>query len=300
MDALTDSRLDIGGNNPPERIEIERAVELVATANGWIAERPEIGDADQAKEAGDFVDKLRTSKKNLAAALKADIAPHDEAIAEVKAKYREPVSLIETALTALLEKSGAWLVRERARIAAEKAIIEAEARRKREEAERAERERLEAQRRLDEERRRLAEETERRRIEAERQQTEIEKVAADFQASADLERVEAERVEAARVATEAEAAAKSAREAERAAVRKPEVAAIKSGETGRRAMTLKTYWSAVIEDEAAALESYKDHPVVRKAALAAALQVAGEAARTSKDEAAAPLGFRFVKEERAS
>ena len=97
----------------------------------------------------------------------------------------------------------------------------------------------------------------------------------------------------------AKEAAKTAKLAERAAVKKkPEVAAIKAAPT-QRAVTLRVYWSAVVTDETAAIDSYKDHPTVRKAALAAALQVANEAARTSKDEAAAPLGFRFIKEERA-
>ena len=56
--------------------------------------------------------------------------------------------------------------------------------------------------------------------------------------------------------------------------------------------------SAVIEDEAAALDSYKDHPTVRKAALAAVLQAANEEARRVKDLDAAPPGIRFVHEER--
>ena len=101
------------------------------------------------------------------------------------------------------------------------------------------------------------------------------------------------------LAERAAEAAKTAKLAERAAVKKkPEVAAIKAAPT-QRAVTLRVYWSAVVTDETAAIDSYKDHPTVRKAALAAALQVANEAARTSKDEAAAPLGFRFIKEERA-
>ena len=288
MDTLTDitDGRGIGDNNPPGKVELDRAAEITTAAADWIAERPEIADADEAKEANGLVVKLKDSKKALAGALKVEIKPLYDAIVEVKTKYREPVTKIDAALASLSTLSGAWLVKERDRIAAEKAAQEAEARRKREEAERVERERVEAQRRLDEERRRLAaEEEERSRAAAAEEQTELERVAAEGQAAADLERVEAERQAAARAAAAAEEANKAAKEAERLAARKTETAAIKS-EPGRRAMTLRTYWSAEIVDEAEAM-------------LAAVLQAANEAARTAKDESKAPLGVRFVKEERA-
>ena len=301
MDTLTeiaDGR-GIGDNNPPGKVELERAAELMTRATGWLAECVEIADADMAKEANGFVAKLKDSKKELAAAQKVEIKPLDDAITEVKAKYREPVTRIDAALGELATLSGAWLVKERDRIAAEKAAQEAEARRLREEAERAERERLEAQRKLEDERRRMAaEEEERRRAAAAEERTELERVAAESAAQADLERVEVERQEAARVAAAAEEKAKAAKDAERLAARKTETAAIKS-EPGRRAMTLRTYWSAVVEDETAAIESYRNHPTVRKAMLAAVLQAANEDARTAKDESKAPPGVRFVKEERA-
>ncbi len=299
MDTLTDLAPDrgIGDNQPPSALTT--AIEVTLTATSWLAERPEITDADAAKEAGEIVDKLRGAKKSLAAAQKDDLAPHDQAIVEIKARYKEPAGKLEAALNELLALSAAWLKRERDRIAAEKAAQEAEARRLREEAERAEREKAEAQRRLDEERRRVAaEEEERKRAAAAEKQTELERVAAEGQATADLERVEAERQEAARAAAEAEEKAKAAKAAEREAQRKTQTAAIKSA-PAQRAVTLRSYWSAVIDDEAAALESYKDHPTVRKAALAAVLQAANEDARRLKNLDAAPLGIRFIHEERA-
>jgi multidrug efflux pump subunit AcrA (membrane-fusion protein) len=295
---IADSR-GIGDNNPPGKVELERAAELTTKATDWLADCLEITDTDMAKEANGFVAKLKDSRKELVAAQKVEIKPLDEAIAEVKVKYREPVTKIDAALGELATLSGAWLVKERDRIAAEKAAQEAEARRLREEAERAERERIEAQRRLDDERRRMAaEEEERKRAAAAQEQTELERVAAESAAQADLERVEAERQLAARVAAAAEEKVKAAKEAEHLAARKTETAAIKS-EPGRRAMTLRTYWSAVIVDETAAIESYRDNPAVRKATLAAVFQVANEAARAAKDESKAPPGVRFVKEERA-
>jgi len=278
MDAareLTEARREIGGNNPPTALE--SAAELTATANGWLADRPEITDAGMAQEAGEIVEKLRTSKKGLAAAQKADLAPHDQAIADVKTAYREPTSQLESALSALLSKSGAWLTKERDRIAAETAAKEAEARRLREEADRLERERVAAAQRAEDEKRRIA----------------------DAETStADEEQAEVERQEVIEAGIRAAEAARIAKAAERVAEKKPETAAIKSAPS-QRAVTLRTYWTAAVTDETAAIESYKDHPTVRKAALAAALQVANEAARATKDEKAAPPGFRFIKDQRA-
>lgn len=259
MDGIADARLDIGGNNPPSAID--SAAEIVANAEAFIIECPEITDADLAKEAQGYVEQLRACKASLAAALKIEIAPHDEAIVSVKARYKGPADEVQTAGTKLLALSSAWLQKERTRIAAEKAAQEAEARRLREEAERIRREAEDAAR----------------------------DSAADAQAAED----------AAARAAEASAANRTAREAERVALKKPEAVTIK-GETARRAMTLRTYWSAVVTDEAAAIEAYKDHPTVRKATLDAALRVANEAARVAKSETAAPAGFRFVKDERAS
>jgi hypothetical protein len=221
----------------------------------WTTSRPEIVDADEAGAAQGFVDQLRTLKKDLAAAQKVELAPHEVAAAEVKAKYRSPLDSIELALKALLEKSGAWILRERFRVAAEKAAQEAEAKRLRDEAARLEREAQEAAR-----------------------------VAGAVAEEAEL---------AARRATE------TAKLAEKAAEKKPEKVTIK-GDGAPRAMTLRAYWRAEVVDEAEALKSYAGNPIVRKACLDAALQLANELARNSKSEGAAPAGFRFIKEERAS
>jgi DNA repair exonuclease SbcCD ATPase subunit len=301
MDTLTDiaDSRGIGDNNPPGKVELARAAELTTKAAEWVADRPEITDADMAKEANELVAKLKDAKKALVASAKAERKPLDDAIAELATKYRAPAAGVDDAVSKLATLAGAWLKKEDERIAAEKAAREAEARRQREEAERKEREAREAQQRLDEERRRLAaEEEERKRSAASEEQTELERVAAESAAQADLERVEAERQEAARAAAAAEAASKAAQDAERAAARRTPTAAIK-GDTGRRAMTLRTYWSAAIVDEAAAIDSYRQHPTVRKAMLDAVLKAANEDARALKDASKAPLGIRFIKDERA-
>lgn len=299
MDDL-DERHDIGANNPPGKVELERAAELVDTATTWVIERPEITDPEMAKEANELIAKLKGARKELAGAQKIEVAPLDTAIDDIKAKYKEPTTKIDAAVAMLAGRAGVWLTKEKERIAAEQAAAAAEARRIREEAERAERDRLAAQRKLDEERRQMAEDQERRRLEAEQQggQTELEKVAEEARVQAESERVEAERQAAARAAAEAEEKGKAAREAERVAARKPQTAAIRTGAVGSRAMTLRTYWSAVITDEESAYLSYADHPTVVKARNAAVLQAANEDARAKKDATAAPPGVKFTSDER--
>ncbi|OYW31994.1 MAG: hypothetical protein B7Z41_09755 [Rhizobiales bacterium 12-66-7] len=57
MDTLTDMAdgRGIGDNNPPGKVELERAAELTTKATEWVADRPEITDADMAKEANELV-----------------------------------------------------------------------------------------------------------------------------------------------------------------------------------------------------------------------------------------------------
>lgn len=259
MDTLTqetDPRLDMGGNNPPGKMELERHAALMATVESWVASRPEIVDTDEAIAAQGFVDQLRTLKKDLGGAQKVELAPHETAISEVKAKYRGPLDVLEHFLKQLLEKSGAWIVKERARVAAEKATQEAEAKRLRDEAERLEREAREAAHVAD-----------------------------------------ANVAEEAHVA--AVGAAVAAKAAEKVAVKKVETVTIK-GSGATRALTMRAYWRAEVTDEAEALRSYAGDPIVRAACLEVALRLANERARTEKREDAAPAGFRFIKDERAS
>ncbi len=248
----------MGGNNPPAPTELELAAALLDSANGWLADVPAIADGEAANVAQRFVDHLRASKKSLAAAREGELEPHEAAAAAVKARYRGPLETLEATLKALLERSTAWIVKERNRIAAEKAAQEAEAKRLRDEAERLEREAAEAARNLD----------------------------------ADIE-----------VAVQADAAAttaaKVARDAEKAAEKKPAPVVIKAAGAAR-AMTMRAYWSAEVTDEGEALRSYAEHPTVRAECLKVALRLANELARAEKRESAAPPGFRFVKEERAS
>ena len=255
---VTDSRLEVGGNNPPEMTVLDRNAELIERAGQWLASRPEIVDTDEANAAQGLVDQLRASKKALAASLEAELDPLKVTVAAVRAKYGNPIETLEATLKALLEKSGAWILKERNRVAAEKAAQEAEAKRLREEAERLEREAAEAARKPD----------------------------------ADIE------VAVAAEAT-ATAAATVARVAEKVAEKKAAPVVIKAAGAAR-AMAMRTYWSAEVTDEGEALRAYASHPTVRAECLKVALRLANELARQEKRESAAPPGFRFLKEERAS
>lgn len=261
-------------NNPEETAALDRAAELLAKVTEFVTDKPAIHNEDDAKTAAGFVDEIRKIGPDVKADQATELAPHEEAADRVKARYSPTLIDLRARFDLLKAMAGDWLARERKRIADEKAAQLAEARRLREEADRAERERIAARERENEEALRAKQEAERDPVrEAE---------------------IEAERQEAERRAAETQ---KAARDAERAAASKPVAAAIKAGTA--RAMTLTTRWRAVVTDEAAAIESFKDHPDVRAAALAQALKLASATARALKSEQGAPAGFRFIKEETA-
>src|SRR4051794_20751520 len=97
-----------GHNQPPADL-FARAHELVANANKWSAERPEIESDEQAGACQLATDQLLTAKADLDAAQKAERKPHDEAIVEIRARYRDPLELINIALLRLRQIAGAWL-----------------------------------------------------------------------------------------------------------------------------------------------------------------------------------------------
>jgi multidrug efflux pump subunit AcrA (membrane-fusion protein) len=127
---MNDDRFAIGGNQPPEPTPIERGAELVAAANLWSADVPKIADAEQAGRAQALVDQLRLATADVEAAQKAERKPHDDAIVEIRARYRPSLELLGIALDRLKWLAGGWLDRERARLeheAAERKRIAADA-----------------------------------------------------------------------------------------------------------------------------------------------------------------------------
>lgn len=140
MTDTTEAR-GIGDNKPPPD-PLARADVLVANANRWIAERPEIVDDEMAGIAQDFVKQLRENRDALDAAMKAERQPLDLAVAAIRVKYRTPLELIGIAMTRMGEKLAPWLKREQQRLdnlaaqrAREAVEAEADARAKRKAAE---------------------------------------------------------------------------------------------------------------------------------------------------------------------
>jgi hypothetical protein len=113
-------RQGIGGNQPPEPI-IERSEALVAACNQWLAEVPQIADAEQAGRAQALIDQLRLETAAVEAAQKAERKPHDDAVIAIRARYRPPLELLGICLDKMKALAGGWLDRERARIANEAA-----------------------------------------------------------------------------------------------------------------------------------------------------------------------------------
>ena len=125
MNALPDAAQGLavgpGHNQPPPPDPIERSAALIANANRWIGERPEIIDGEMAGIAQDFVTQLRENRDALDAAMKAEREPLDKAVAAIRVKYRTPLELIGIAMTRMQQKLKPWLDREQARLDAEAA-----------------------------------------------------------------------------------------------------------------------------------------------------------------------------------
>jgi hypothetical protein len=109
------------GHNQPPPDPFDRADELIANANKWIKERPEITDEEQAGACQLAIDQLRKVKEDLEADQKSRREPLDLAIAALRIQFRDPLMKIGIAMTRLQEISSAWLSKKRDRLAAEKA-----------------------------------------------------------------------------------------------------------------------------------------------------------------------------------
>jgi hypothetical protein len=104
------------GHNQPPDDPIERSAELVAAAERWVAERPQITDAEMAGTAQEFINQLRANKTDLEAAEKAEREPFDQAVGVIRVRYRSRLELIGIALAKMREKIKPWLDAEQARI----------------------------------------------------------------------------------------------------------------------------------------------------------------------------------------
>lgn len=110
----------LGHNKPPEPSIIDRVRDLIGNCNRWLAERPAIIDADMAGAAQTFTEQLRAARDDLDVEQKALTQPHDDAIAAIKATFRDPRDMVKIALDAMGERNKAWLKRESDRLDAER------------------------------------------------------------------------------------------------------------------------------------------------------------------------------------
>jgi hypothetical protein len=88
----------LGHNRPPAPTPLDRAGELVANANRWVAERPSISDEETAGLGQGFVQQLRDCRADLEAALEKEREPLDLALYAVKVRYKDPLAMIDIAL----------------------------------------------------------------------------------------------------------------------------------------------------------------------------------------------------------
>ena len=124
------------GHNQPPTDPFENARALVANANRWIAERPEIATEEQAGSAQTFVDQLLATRDDLDAAWAKEREPFDQELVLLRVRYRAPLDLLDVAIAAMRAKAAVWLRKKRDRLDAEKREREGAARRLRAEAER--------------------------------------------------------------------------------------------------------------------------------------------------------------------
>jgi hypothetical protein len=115
MTDILDDEPREGHNQPPPSDALERAADLVANANRWRQERPEIANEEQAGAAQTFVDQLRKVRDDLDADQKTEIEPFDAIIFAIKLRYKDPRALVQLALVGMLQLTTAWLDKVKAR-----------------------------------------------------------------------------------------------------------------------------------------------------------------------------------------
>jgi len=134
----------IGHNNPPGMIET--ASTTMQDISGWMAEHPAITE-DSAKDAKVFLDRGKLALKDLDDERDGKVRPLNEKVKEVNGLYKAPRIQLETVLSGLSDRLGAFLKEERDKrenAAREAARIAEEAEQRARDAERIEREAIES------------------------------------------------------------------------------------------------------------------------------------------------------------
>jgi hypothetical protein len=132
---MSDTRLGLGGNNPPEPTPIERAEELIPACDGWTA-KGALTSEDEARDLGEFLVQIRKARAGLVAERDELRRPYEDALLLIDLRFKTPIAKLEMAIeriagskkvTGLLAD---WMRREQDRLKAEAdaARREAEAR----------------------------------------------------------------------------------------------------------------------------------------------------------------------------
>lgn len=118
---MSDDARGIGDNRPPPPDPLDTYEALIANANRWTAERPEIVDEEIAGAGQEFMVQLRQTRDALEAQMKAERQPLDLMVAAIRIRYRTPLELIGIAMTRMGEKLAPWLKAKQDRLDAEAA-----------------------------------------------------------------------------------------------------------------------------------------------------------------------------------
>jgi hypothetical protein len=108
-------RRGIGGNFPPEPV-IERAEELLAATNRLLADHSVITDEDTAGHLDEFIKQLRKARADIERQEKREREPHDQAVANIRAKYRQPLQLLGICLSKAGALATDYLIAKQARL----------------------------------------------------------------------------------------------------------------------------------------------------------------------------------------
>lgn len=86
MSAALDTRLQIGGNNPPSPIEIAKGT--MAALSDWMKENPVIQDEVKAREAKLLCDRAKASLEEVEQERDKKVRPLNEKVSEINAQYK--------------------------------------------------------------------------------------------------------------------------------------------------------------------------------------------------------------------
>jgi septal ring factor EnvC (AmiA/AmiB activator) len=104
--ALADSRLGIGGNNPPGPIDF--ANESIAALSDWMKDHPVVESLDNARAAKLLADRAKRSLDTIEDERDKLVRPLNEEVATINSRYRPIRTALEKVLEALKKRLTAY------------------------------------------------------------------------------------------------------------------------------------------------------------------------------------------------